>query len=66
MSSAIDQDVELIREAVNESLKFEKKLLQDVEESIHPPVQLLVDKATQFKIAVTMQAQGECALEGIS
>ena len=28
MSSTIDQDVELIREAVNESLEFEKKLLQ--------------------------------------
>ena len=28
MSSAIDQDVELIREAVNESLKFEKKVLE--------------------------------------
>lgn len=60
MSSTIDQDVELIREAVNESLEFEKKLLQDVEESIHPPVQLLVDKATPFQLAVTMQTQGEC------
>ena len=60
MSSIIDQDVERIREAVKESLEFEKKLLQDVEESILPPVQLLIDKATPFQLAVTMQNQGEC------
>ena len=60
MSSIIDQDVERIREAVKESLEFEKKLLQDVEESILHPVQLLVDKATPFQLAVTMQNQGEC------
>lgn len=60
MRSAIDKVVESLREVVNESLEFEKKFLQDIEEKIRPPVQLLVDKATTFQLAVTMQAQGEC------
>lgn len=52
-------EVAKIKAAVCEAVAFEEKLLRGCE-STRAPVSLLVDKATTYQLAITLQEQGEC------
>lgn len=52
-------EVEKIKATVHEAVAFEEKLLSDCKNT-RKPVRLLVDKATPFQLAATLQEQGEC------
>lgn len=55
-----NKDIEGFRNSINQATALKLDITKDANDAIKPPVQLLIDDATPYKLGISMSEQGEC------